>query len=413
MSADRKTSGLRRFLELAAKWVSALLPLKKWRRGFRVRANWRLELCFEGRHWDRLKNKLFSTNNKSVLVVGQDLTVTGAPMVLFMEIKALLKNGAAVMAAAAAGGGLEAELDKLGVESLVSSALRDYGPSIERLARGFDLVVINSLSCGAWLNILPPDTPVLWYVHEGLDIPRDIKARPELGQALRRCRHLYIVSEHAASFLPEGVRAEVLHLGVPDQAGALSTKAVGPKIRVAVIGTFFERKGQHLMLKALSGLDEQRRSQLEIHLIGDRQYGEYFESLKDQCRPGWPVFFEGEISDQNSKWEIYNSFDVFCVPSLDETCSLVLLEACMLQKPFIISDQVGGRYLLREGNGLSFPAGNAPRLRQALEWCLEHKEELVEMGRRARQAYEQGGSGERFEMGFMAAVDSIPRPEDR
>lgn len=394
--------------------LSSLMPHKKWRRELRAKPNNWLELYLEKSSWDKMKARLFRSGKKSVLVVSRDFTMTGAPMALYMEIKALQKNGAAVMAAAGTGGRFEIELEKLGVERVVSPALLAHGPSINRLAKGFDLVVVNSMPCGTLLNFLPPEIPALWYVHEGLNIPCYIKERPELGQALRCCRRLYIVSELAASFLPEGVRAEVLHLGVPDKAGDLVPKAVGDKIRFAVIGTFFETKGQHLMLEALHGLEERRLREFEIHMIGGLQEGIYYKDLQNQCRPGWPVFFGDEIVDQDLKWEVYNSFDVFCVPSLNESCSLVLLEACMLQKPFIISDQVGGRYLLKEGlNGLSFPAGDVKGLRKALEWCLDHKTELAEMGRRARTAYEQEATSEQFEANFMAAANSVFQPESR
>lgn len=399
----------RRFLKPAVNLITALIPVRKWRRAVRDRLTWRLELLLEGRAWDRLKHEIgISKKPFSVLVVGHDLSVTGAPMALLMEVKVLLKNGASVLAAAGVGGGLENELKKLGAPVLVSPAFLHHGPSLRRLARGFDLVVLNSLLCGNWVTALPDHLPLMWYIHEGAGLAGHLQARPELGRALAQARTIYVVSEHAASFLPDGVRAEVLHLGVPEVRVERPAEVAGGRLRLATVGTVMPNKGQHLVLEALAGLDENRLAELEVHFIGEGRSGEYYERLQALVRPGWPVTFEGEISDQDRKWEVYNSFDLFCVPSLDETCSLVLLEACMLGKPFIISDRVGGRYMLEEGaNGLMFPAGDAAGLGRCLRWVLDHRGELSEMGRRARRAHAAKSSWDRFEENFLAAVRSL------
>ena len=398
----------KRLIRRAVNLVTAVIPVRKWRHAVRDLMAWRLELLLDGRRWDELKTKAFAESGKTALVVAHDLSVTGAPMAMLMEVQALLKNGFSVMAAAGGGGGLEPELEKLGAPVVLSPAALRHHPSIKRLAGGFDLVVVNSLVCGEWARALAGDAPMMWYIHESRVVADYLQARPELKQALIACPHLYAVSEHAASFLPDGAEAKILHLGVPDKAGAVKTHEPGDKVRFAVVGSYLRNKGQHLMLEALAGLDEERLKELEFHFIGGNRQERYYQSLLDQCRPHWPVVFGGEINDQAEKWEIYNVVDVFCVPSRDESCSLVLLEACMLGKPFIISDKVGGRYMLEEKiNGLSFAAGDADELRRAILWCLDHKSRLAPMGLEARKAYEAMGSGARFERRFMDAVGLV------
>ena len=399
------------FLELLAKIASGLIPVGKWRRAFRVWAILRMEYFFEAKAHQEFKNKVMNNGQAkfSALIVNQDLTVTGAPLVLLMTARVLLENGAGVGVAAAKGGGLAGELDKLGVPSLVSQGFRNNASFIRRLAEGFDLIVVNSMPSGAWVDLLPESSPLIWYVHEGLFIARDIQANPQLGRALFKCRHIYMDSDYARSFLPEGVKAEVLPLAVPDVKDLIhSTQPQrGLRLRIAMVATFMELKGQDLILEALGLLTAEQRQKLDFYMIG-RHKGEFFQQIRERCPLDWPVTFINELPDQEKKWEFFESMDVFCVPSRYESCSLVVLEAAMLGKPFIISDHVGAKYMLQEWvNGLIFASGEAEGLHRCLEWCLDNRTKLTDMGVQARRAYEEKASWLQFEKNLMTAVGCV------
>jgi len=347
----------------------------------------------------------------SALVVARELNVTGAPMMLLSEIKVLLKNGYSVMAAASLGGGLVAELEKLGVVTLVSPALGEFETLVRRLSAKADLVVVNSIVCGSWVDYLPPSVPLIWYIHEGATLNEEIQAQPQVGRALSRHPLVYTVTDHARSFLPEKDKARVLWPTVPDVPGLPpSSDNSGRPLRFAVVGSFVEYKGQALVLEALAQLSPERLAEIEFYLIGLRK-GPFFEKLRELCPAEWPVFFVAELADQEAKWRTFNDFDVFCVPSWHESCSLVTLEACMLGKPVIVSDQVGAKDMLPGGQSdLIFAVGDPVDLARCLKWCLDHRGRLPAMGLEARRAYEEKASWDQFERGFMAAVESALNP---
>ena len=77
------------------------------------------------------------------------------------------------------------------------------------------------------------------------------------------------------------------------------------------------------------------------------------------------------------------------VPSREESFSMVAAEAMMMEKVCIISDNCGISDYIEDGkNGLIFRSENADDLRKIMMWCENHREELSEIGKNARESYE-------------------------
>ncbi|MDL2226358.1 glycosyltransferase family 4 protein [Deltaproteobacteria bacterium OttesenSCG-928-M10] len=394
-------------LKAVFRLLAFFVPGKARRRKFR---NWGESLP---RHWlehgrhRRIKTRVLADKDTfSVLVVLQDLTVTGAPMAGLQALKAIVKNGGRALVAAGHGGRLVPEIEKLGVETIISPNCLAYPPTIKELAEGFDVVLVNTLSLNAWINVLSRLDNVMWYLHEAAGIAIEAENRPEVAEALRRCRHLYVVSEHAASFVAPWRRPRILPLGIEDRAGELAPPMPPDcgKLRLAIVGTIFRTKGQDLAVEALKRLSPELRSRLEFFFLGEPAQPDGYELLRS-LPPDLPVTLVPEIADQDKKWDFYNQMDVFCVPSRDESCSLVLLEACMLGKPVLISDRVGGRYMVEEGrNGLIFKSEDIEDLGRALKWFLAHPERWPQMGLESRAMYLAKARSDLFGKNLLSAL---------
>jgi glycosyltransferase involved in cell wall biosynthesis len=114
------------------------------------------------------------------------------------------------------------------------------------------------------------------------------------------------------------------------------------------------------------------------------------------------VLFAGETSDVRP---YLAAADAFVLPSEREGLPLVLLEAMALGLPCIAAEAGGNREVIEDGvNGFVVPAGDAPRLAQAIEGLFAAPEEMAAMGRAARRTVEDRFDLEKTMSGVTAAI---------
>jgi glycosyltransferase involved in cell wall biosynthesis len=86
----------------------------------------------------------------------------------------------------------------------------------------------------------------------------------------------------------------------------------------------------------------------------------------------------------------YSSASVLVFPSLVEGFGLVLLEAMASGIPIITTCNTAGPDIIADGvEGFIIPIRDVESLKEKLEWCYRHPQELAEMGRSARQTAEK------------------------
>ena len=104
------------------------------------------------------------------------------------------------------------------------------------------------------------------------------------------------------------------------------------------------------------------------------------------------VTFLGNIGEEKLI-EQYKKCDVLVLPSIvrSEAFGLVQIEAMAYGKPVINTQLPSGvPYVsLHKETGLTVEPGNVKELEEAMNWMTEHKEERIEMGKRARMRVEQ------------------------
>ena len=75
------------------------------------------------------------------------------------------------------------------------------------------------------------------------------------------------------------------------------------------------------------------------------------------------------------------------IPSLDESCSLVVLEGAMMGKPLVVSENVGAKYLVDESNGWIVKTGDIESLIEAFTSIIKNPSQLSSMGKASRKKY--------------------------
>lgn len=184
------------------------------------------------------------------------------------------------------------------------------------------------------------------------------------------------------SFVSRGVPAEkiaVVPTGCPACADISANAGKGDKPLVFLfVGRMSLRKGLLYLVKAWRLLKAKEKA--ELWLVGS-------EELPKSVfhHPGDGIRYFGILSPQRLA-EIYAQADVFVLPSLLEGLAYVLLEALSHGLPIITTRQSGGRDFVDNGqNGFIVDAANADALSEAMAWCLEHRQELKNMGHISRQ----------------------------
>ena len=79
-----------------------------------------------------------------------------------------------------------------------------------------------------------------------------------------------------------------------------------------------------------------------------------------------------------------------------ETFGMLIIEAFSCGKPVIASNLGAMAELIEDGKtGLLFEPGNASDLAKKMNWAMEHKEEMKQMGINARREYEEKYTAEK------------------
>ncbi|MGA9383206.1 MAG: glycosyltransferase family 4 protein, partial [Phormidium sp.] len=150
--------------------------------------------------------------------------------------------------------------------------------------------------------------------------------------------------------------------------------------RVLFIGRVGPRKGAHYLLQAWQEL---KLSSAELLLVGINEFPHnYLEKYVDIIRyiPSVPH------SSLNS---YYNSGNVLVLPTLVEGLPLVILEAMACGIPVITTPNAGISDIITNGvEGFIVPIRDVEALKEKLEWCYHHPQELAEMGLAARRKAE-------------------------
>ncbi|MFC2015654.1 glycosyltransferase [Chloroflexota bacterium] len=175
--------------------------------------------------------------------------------------------------------------------------------------------------------------------------------------------------------IPNGVDIQMFH---PDP----SMRRDDGTIRLICSGRLIERKGQQYLIPAVAEL-RSRGLPVELSIVGTGDNENPLRSQVAQLGLGNVVHFAGFVP-----WEqmprLYQSSDIFVLPSYNEGMSIALLEAMATGLPVVVTDTGGTRELI-DGNGLVVPWGSSEALSDGLARLLEPGSQLREMGEQSRE----------------------------
>lgn len=164
---------------------------------------------------------------------------------------------------------------------------------------------------------------------------------------------------------------------------------------VGMVGRIDPAKGQDTLIKAAAGLTRTLRENEKVKfvIVGEETLGTtstYLEELQQmatQFRIADRVVFAGY---QENIPEIMRAFDIFVMPSHQETFGLVAIEALAMECPIIISGGGSAREIIgNEEYGLLVRSKDAFDLQRQIRYFLAHPMDRVLMGQAGRQYVRQ------------------------
>jgi glycosyltransferase involved in cell wall biosynthesis len=216
--------------------------------------------------------------------------------------------------------------------------------------------------------------PTVTSIH-GSDIPDYNPDRWKRGHVVLAPLWKWLVHHTDAIISPSAYLRDLLHQRSPVPVDIIPYGFTPPprrhrprRQRMLAASRLFHRKGVHVMLDALAGLDLEG---WEIVVAGD---GPMLPELKKQAnRLGLTVEFTGFLQRDDLQ-ELYESSEIFVFPSMRDNFPVVLLEAMSAGCAIITSDISGMPEVVGEA-GLLVPPNDTDALRHALQRLL-HEPEL-------------------------------------
>lgn len=202
------------------------------------------------------------------------------------------------------------------------------------------------------------------------------------------------------SLLKAGVKQEtisVIPFGAPIEYFHPQPKTDN-LFRALFVGRVGPRKGVHYLLQAWREL---RLPEAELLLVGINEFPEGWLEQYTQGISHVPSLPHASLN------RYYCSANVLVLPSLVEGLALVQLEAMACGIPMITTPNAGGSDIVTDGvEGFIVPIRDVEALKEKLEWCCCHPQELAEMGRAARRKAEQL-TWERYRQQIVGQVQEL------
>lgn len=168
------------------------------------------------------------------------------------------------------------------------------------------------------------------------------------------------------------------------------------KFIILSVSRLLESKGLDLNLFAISNLKDEIRTTIKYLVIGEGPEEEKLRSLAKDLKIEDNVEFIG-FQEKEKVMEYMSICNLFSLPSWQETFGLVYLEAMAHEKVVIGSKGQGVDGVIKHMvNGLLVKEKDIDDLKNLMEFSFNNKEEINQMGARAREDVFNGYSWEKI-----------------
>ncbi|MGN0346854.1 MAG: glycosyltransferase, partial [Lachnospiraceae bacterium] len=353
----------------------------------------------------------FENQYRRILLVSHEMSYTGAPHSLLLMANALRELHYVVDIWTFQTGEFEREFTKNGYEVKVISYPLKYSFELIDNIKKYDLIIANTIFCVSFARLAQKFVKTVLYLREANNLKDIIDSNNLVEEDLLLCKVIVCVSEYAEKSIrrhyPTIKEIKIIHNYVDDVMcnGILNRKVDNSKTNIIVSGTIEPRKGQNIAINAISCLPKDIRNKCILNIIGRKvSWAEdYYEMIQkvDFCN----VVFHDEIDNTEDLYQIYKLMDIFVIPSMDESCSLVALEAAMLGKVILMSENVGAKYIVNAD--CIFECNDYLQLSTKLQDLLINTNKIKKIGLENRKNYERNATKAQYKKEINSYLKKI------
>jgi glycosyltransferase involved in cell wall biosynthesis len=328
-----------------------------------------------------------------ILIVSHALDNTGAPRVVCKMARALLYEGFAVRVASPSDGPLRQQLTDLGADVIVDPLLLIAPRRSLGFAANFDRIIANTALCWPVVSELGGELDIYWYFHETNIIDQTARYFPQFRPALSKAAAIWSSGLFGAERLMKyGVRARVVEFGADAASPVRPHSKAGSgneKVTICQFAVFEPHKGQDVAVAGMRRVPAEIRAKAELHLVGRATHARFRRSVERLARGERSISFHDEVSVSEYLRRMAAA-DIVIVPSRNECCSSVAIDALALAKPLVCSVGAGISAYLDTGTNALITADDSPEaIARALTALIPDEALRTRLGRAGHRVYER------------------------
>ncbi|MEY2490714.1 MAG: hypothetical protein QOC70_2656, partial [Verrucomicrobiota bacterium] len=346
-----------------------------------------------------------------LLFVSNELSLSGAPMMLFHATTWCQRNDISVQVIAPKDGPLGEKLKAEGIPVIVDPLLETGHESFARFARNFDCIIANTIHTEGVVRALKGEkVPIVWWVHEpGSVAEHYLREDAKLRAAVPLADLLLAPSESTATVYRRYTDQPVkcLRNAIPDPGpGGGKDNAAGKRpLRFLLLGSVEPRKGQDIFVEALASLAPELQRAAQFQIAGRVLDPDFWPKVETMAKTLQNFSVRGALNHAEAI-ALMREADVVVSASRDEAMPTVtILEAMSLGKALIATIVGGALEVLVEGeNALLVRPEEPEALAIAIRRLIEDPALAGELGKKARETYEKNFTIERFGEEFRQLI---------
>lgn len=359
-------------------------------------------ICFWGD--DRMISDIVAGSYaNAILLMSHNLDLNGASLALFYMAQILVKNRFQVFVASCADGALRSHFYEKGVPTIIDPNLQVRTQKEVQWTYGFQKIICNTLNYYRFLSDRKQDTKVIWWLHDPLmfykSLDQEVLHKIQ-DDNLTVCAVGPIAEDAFKVYFPNALVRQLIY-GIPDKP---INRIPHEKLEFIIIGNVQEYKGQDILIQALKRLDSETIEQIHVKIVGF-QPSAYANAVKAQAEELGSVVDFMPPTDREQIHRLLEEADVLVCPSRVDTMPIVTNEGMQHCLPCIVSDAAGTSAYIKDGvDGFIVKQGSVESLLQKITWCVDHQDQLEQIGQAGRRIYKQYFSMETFEKNLLPIV---------
>lgn len=329
--------------------------------------------------------------DKTILLMSHDLDYNGATLALYYAACILKDEGYDVWWASWTDGKVRKLIEEQAIGVIIDPKLQVGVFNEIEWMKSFDFIFCNTLLYYKLLSERDKCKKYIWWLHEPdmfyQSVDKDILKKID-GDNLK----IYAVGEIAiGAFISNCPQMNIENLlyGIPDIEDCYEiNQKTSDVMEIITIGNVQEYKGQDVLIGAIKKLPKEKQKRVHISIIGGSA-SEYYSKIVDMLEEIKDIVELIPPVTRTEVYEYYRKADLYICSSRQDCMPVVVAESMMCSLPSIVSDATGIAPYVRHDGGIVFKSEDVQELSDKIQWCLDNRDKLDEMGRLARKQYEK------------------------